>query len=187
MDQFSYLSVLLSIVLGLGIANLLTGFARVIQLRSRVVFYSPVLMWAFTLVLLHIQTWWMMFAMQQVHVWTFAKFALVLMQPVLLFFLSALIWPDFDRDDELDLRANYFAQKNWFFGILIAIVVFSVLRTVALTGEMQHPLDFAFHLLFVVSSAGGVLLRSEIYHKAMAAMTALLFMAYIALLFADLH
>jgi hypothetical protein len=187
LDQFSYLSVLLSIVLGLGVTNLLAGFARVIQLRSRVVFYAPVLMWALSLLLMHVQTWWMMFGMQERREWTFGAFMLVLIQPVLLFFLAALIWPDFDRDEALDLKRNYFAQARWFFGFLIAIVVFSLIRNWVFMGRLQHPLDLAFHLLLIVSSVGGMVFTSELYHRFTAAMTVALMIAYIALLFPALR
>ena len=187
MDGFSYLSVLLSIVLGLGVANLLTGFARVIQMRERIAFHVPTLFWALTLLLLHIQTWWMMFGMQHIRVWTFGMFALVLEQPILLFFLSALIWPDFDRDEALDLRANYFAQTRWFFGILITLVLFSLAREWVMTGHVQSPLDFVFHLLLIVSAAGGALFANETYHRVMAPLTSALFVVYIALLFTALR
>ena len=187
MDQFSYLSVLLSIVLGLGIANLLTGFARVIQMRTRVKLYWPVLTWAFTLVLIHIQTWWMMFGMQERREWSFAAFMLVLIQPILLFFLSALVWPDFDRDEALDLRANYFAQARWFFGMFIAIVVLSLVRTRVLTGQWTGPTDLAFHALFIAASAGAMSFSSELYHRINAAAAAVLFIAYVGLLFTELQ
>jgi len=41
MDAFSYLSVLLSIVLGLALASLLSGFAAMVRARARIVFYWP--------------------------------------------------------------------------------------------------------------------------------------------------
>ena len=186
-DDFSYLSVLLSIVLGLGVANLLTGFARVIQMRRQVKVYVPALLWAFSLLLMHLQTWWMMFGMREVRDWTFGMFALVLIQPVLLFFLSALIWPDFDRDEALDLRANYFSQKNWFFGMLIAIVVFSLVREWVFTGHLQEQADFAFHLLLIISATGGIVFASELYHRITAAMAVVVLVLYIALLFAKLQ
>ena len=187
LDGFSYLSVLLSIVLGLGVANLLTGFARVIQMRARVKLYLPVLLWAFTLVLMHIQTWWMMYGMQHVPAWTFGKFALVLLQPVLLFFLSALIWPDFDRDEALDLKANYYAQTRWFFGILIAILLFSLLREYVLAGHLQNPVDFSFHLVGIVGFAGGAIFTNERYHEWNAPIVAATFVVYIGTLFAQLQ
>jgi hypothetical protein len=56
MDDFSYLSVLISIVLGLGITNLLAGFAALVRNRGRVKIYWPMPMWMITLFLIHIQT-----------------------------------------------------------------------------------------------------------------------------------
>ena len=187
MDGFSYLSVLLSIVLGLGVTNLLTGFARVIQMRSRVAFHAPTLFWAFSLLLMHIQTWWMMFGMQHLATWTFGLFALVLIQPILLFFLSALIWPDFDRDEALDLHANYFAQTRWFFCILIAIVLISLWREWAFTGHLQSPADFLFHLAFIVAAVGGAVFANETYHRVLAPLTSAMFVLYIGLLFTTLR
>ena len=45
MDAFSYLSVLLSIILGLAITQLLQGVGRLLQERQRVRIYWPVLVW----------------------------------------------------------------------------------------------------------------------------------------------
>jgi hypothetical protein len=64
MDSFSYLSVLISIVLGLGAANLLTGLARIVQMRTRVTMYWPTIVWALTLLVIHVQTWWTMFGLR---------------------------------------------------------------------------------------------------------------------------
>ena len=55
MDAFSYLSVLLSIVLGLGITQLLQGFGRLMNARSRVRPYWPSLLWAVVLLVAHVQ------------------------------------------------------------------------------------------------------------------------------------
>ena len=60
MDPFSYLSVLISIVLGLGITNLLGGVATLMRGRSQVRPYWPLPIWLVTLFLMHVQTWWTM-------------------------------------------------------------------------------------------------------------------------------
>jgi hypothetical protein len=49
---FAYLSVLTSIVLGLGIARLLTGLGRLIQARGRGRLYWVPVLWALDLLLL---------------------------------------------------------------------------------------------------------------------------------------
>jgi len=187
LDDFTHLSVLISIVLGLGLTNLLMGLARVIQMRDRVKVYWPTLVWAFTLLLVHVQTWWAMFGLRTVENWTFQAFAITLLQPILLFFLSALALPDFDRDEALDLRANYFAQARWFFGILLALVLVSLLRSILLTGRLPGEADFIFHLFFIVGGAGGAIFANEAYHKMLAPLSAVVYALYIALLFTALH
>src|SRR5476649_2702355 len=97
MGDFDYLSVLISIVLGLGITNLLTGFAALIRNRGRVRVYWPMPIWMITLFLIHIQTWWAMFGLRGVQSWSFGAFLVVLMQPVCLFIMTALIVPDTSR------------------------------------------------------------------------------------------
>ena len=187
MDDFAHLSVLISIVLGLGITNLLTGLARVIQMRDRVKVYWPTLMWAFTLLLVHVQTWWTMFGLRAIETWTFQVFAVTLMQPILLFFLSALALPDFDRDEALDLRANYFAQTRWFFGILVVLVFDSLVRTILIFGRLPDPADLLFHVGFIIGSSGGAISVNETLHKVLAPLSAAVFVLYIGLLFTALR
>ncbi|MBI1210422.1 MAG: hypothetical protein GC190_03085 [Alphaproteobacteria bacterium] len=187
MDDFSYLSVLISIVLGLGVTSLLTGLARVVQLRDRIKIYWPTLAWVTTLLLIHVQMWWSMFGLRTVVVWTFPLYAITLLQPILLFFLSALIWPDFDRDEALDLKANYYAQVRWFFGILVALVLVSLVRYFTFKGHFAERGDFAFHMIFIVAATGGAVFRSELYHKIIAPLSVAIYVVYIAVLFMDLR
>ena len=186
MDAFAHLSVLLSIVLGLGITNLLMGLARIVQLRKRVRLYWPTILWSLTLLLIHVQTWWTMFGLRTVETWTFFAFLVTLMQPILLFFLSALVLPDFDQEDEHDLRANHFAQARWFFGIFSSLVIISLTRTYAVSGHLTSPVDVAFHLVFFAGFAGGAVITNETFHKALAVSAAGIFVIYVALLFAAL-
>ena len=186
-DDFSYLSVLISIVLGLGVTSLLTGLARVVQLRDRIKIYWPTLCWVVTLLLIHVQMWWSMFGLRRVAVWTFPLYAITLLQPILLFFLSAVIWPDFDRDEALDLKANYWAQARWFFGILLALVFVSLARYLTFRGNFPEQGDFAFHMLFIVAGVGALVFRSETYHKIVAPLSVAIYVAYIAMLFMALR
>ena len=95
MDQFSYLSVLLSIILGLAITQVLKGFRGMLLTRAHILFYWPAVMWSFTLLLIFIQSWWAMFGMRNVQVWTFPAFAVVVSQTILEYMLAAIVLPDF--------------------------------------------------------------------------------------------
>ncbi len=57
MDAFSYLSVLISIVLGLGLTRLLAGFAEMVRARGRLRFYWPLVAQMCLLFLIHVQLW----------------------------------------------------------------------------------------------------------------------------------
>jgi len=112
MDQFNYLSVLLSIVIGLAITQILKGYRGIVLARRRVDAYWPVLLWSATLLMINVQSWWAMFAMRNVRVWTFAGFAVVLAQTIVQYMLSAIVLPDFFGDERVDLREHYFAHRH---------------------------------------------------------------------------
>src|SRR5437879_3431768 len=115
MDAFSYLAVLISIILGLGIAQLLTGFGRWVERRTAFQPFAPAMIWAGTLLLIHVQTWWSMFGLRLLTEWTFVRFAAVLIQPIILYLLAILVLPS-QSATTTDLRVNYFDQRRWFFG-----------------------------------------------------------------------
>jgi len=70
MDSFTYVSVLLSIVLGLAITQVLLGLRGLILTRAKVKLYTPTLIWAVVALLISIQAWWASFAMREQPRWT---------------------------------------------------------------------------------------------------------------------
>jgi hypothetical protein len=93
-DEFQYLAVLLSIVLGLGVTQLLTGVGRLVQARHAVRPYWPPLVWVALLLLVHVQSWWAMFELRTHAPWTFLQFLVVLLTPTTLYLMAALALPD---------------------------------------------------------------------------------------------
>jgi hypothetical protein len=84
------------------------------------------------------------------------------------------------------LRANHFAQARWFFGIFLAVVIVSLVRTYAVSGRLQSEADLAFHLVFFVGFAAGAAFANETLHKVLAVLAAGVFLTYVTLLFAAL-
>jgi len=91
---FAYLSVLTSIVLGLGIARLLTGLGRLLQARGRVRLYWVHMLWALNLLLFQRLTWWILFRWQSRAEWAFFPFLFLLLSPTVSFLLTVLLFPD---------------------------------------------------------------------------------------------
>lgn len=185
MDEFNYLAVLISIILGLGITQLLSGLGRWIEQRSSFRAYGPAMCWAVILLVTHIQTWWTMFSMRHHTDWTFLQFSIVLLQPITLFLLATVALPG--AGSELDLRSNYFAQKNWFFGLLMLLLVTSVVKDIVLSGSLPAPLNLLFHGLLFFTSLLAIRIQSETYHRAVAYSSAAMIAIYIGLLFSRLQ
>lgn len=182
MDNFSYLSVLISIVLGLGITQILSGFGRWVENRATFPAYAPSIVWAVLLLIMHVQTWWSMYGLRQHERWTFLQFFVVLLQPIVLYLLSSLVLPS-QSCAVADLKSNYSAQRRWFFGLLMALLAVSVVRDVVLTGALPSNENLAFHGLFLVLAVGGLIIASEWVHRCIALLSAGTIGLYITFLF----
>ena len=183
MDPFSYLAVLISIILGLGITQLLNGLGRLLQERRRVRLYWPAIVWVGLLLVIHVQTWWAMFGLRALSSWSFLAFLLVLLQPVILFLLAVLVLPDSSSETARDLRANYFAHSRWFFGLAVLLLLASLTRDMVLSGGLPSRINTAGHVLLLIGWGVGAFTQREAYHRWLAVYSALILVGYIALLF----
>ena len=185
MQAFEYLSVLISIVLGLGITHLLMGFGRWVEARSEFHAFGPSLAWAGFLLVVHIETWWTMFGYTQHRDWTFLEFVIVLLQPMVLFLLALMVFPSSDARRQ-DLKENFFHQRLWFFGLLVTLLVVSIVKDLVLDGALPDARNLAFHGMFFVAAILGMVLKRERGHRPLAYSTLVVFVAYTILLFFDL-
>ena len=187
MDEFSYLSVLLSIILGLAVTQILKGFRAILLSRTRVRIYWPVIGWAILLLLVNFQSWWAMFGMRARHDWTFPQFGIVLLQTIILYMLAGLVFPDLFGDHIVDLKENFYAHRGWFFSFALANLVVSLCKDLVLDGKLPERTNLIFHCVFGAVLAIGAGTRRELYHKALIVFGFAGFVLYIVLLFARLH
>jgi hypothetical protein len=185
-QPFEYLSVLVSIIVGLGLSHLLATTARLIQARARTRLFGPTLLWMGILFVLQIQIWWAAFEWQQVGAWSFYSFLLFLALPIGAYLLSVLLVPDLDAPGPVDLRASYFANRIWFFGILTLLPVLSLVHECVHGGAVQWDLDAAFRVGFAAVAIVGLSVRRERVHWILAVGFALAFAVYVGMLFGRL-
>lgn len=184
MDAFDYLSVLVSIILGLGITQLLSGFGTWLEQRRSFRAYGPAIAWAAFLLLVHVQTWWTMYGLREFESWNFLQFALVLLQPILLYLLAVIVLPG-PNAPQNDPRENFHLQRRWFFALLIALVLASLLKD-ASRMDLPDPVNLAFHGVFILVGLVGLLRASERVQRFVAFFSFAAFALYIGLLFAEL-
>jgi hypothetical protein len=185
LDSFNYLSVLLSIVIGLAITQVLQGLRVLILCRETARLYAPSLIWTTLVLLIATQMWWSSFNLREHEDWTFSLYGLILLQIGLFYLASGLVLPDL-KPEEIDLEADYYRNRGWFFGLLSGAAVVSVLKDLVLEGRLPDTTNLIFHLILIASCLGAIATKSRRYHAVLAPASMLLFIGYIGLLFARL-
>jgi hypothetical protein len=186
MDAFSYLSVLLSIILGLAITQVLQGVRGLLLARRHVIMFWPSVLWAGTILAIATQLWWASFGLAGHNVWTFLMFGMVLVQTILLYMLAALVLPDFAQGEPQDLPAHYFREATPFFATLLAMLVASLLKDWVIDGHFTDAENLMFHALFASIAVSALVWRQVWLHKLLSVAAAVLLAVYISLLFAQL-
>jgi hypothetical protein len=186
-DAFSYLSVLLSIILGLAIQQVMQGYRALILARGRVRFAWVPLLWSGLILLIVVQHWWASFGLESRTAWTFADFLVTLLVTALIYMLAAIVLPDVPAGADVDLDTHYWRERKALFALFSAAVVASVLREWQLEGRLPEPRNLLFHALFLGVGLLGLLSRDRRVHAAIALGLAGVFAVYVALLFTRLQ
>ena len=183
MNAFDYLTVLISIVLGLAIANVLTRLTAVITARERVDFYWPPVAWAVWLFFISVQHWWAEWGERHTAQWNFGTFWLELLIPVDLFVLSTLVLPERAEGERIDLGEWFARNRAWFFAFLFFVPALSIVAEIARSGRMASTLNLAFLLFFDAVTIVAYLVQSRRAQEWIAAQAMVLTVLYVVLLF----
>lgn len=186
MDAFSYLTILISIVVGLALAHLLAGFAALVRARTRIAIYWPLFAQMALLFLVQVQMWWAFFSLRGIGHWNFPEFLIVLMQAVFVYLATAFLVPELREGGRIDLRQCYYREARWYFGALFLAVLDSFGNNLLFRGGFQNRTDLAGHAAFMLVCITAVTTRNERVHKLIAVLALLIFASYIMLLFIPL-
>ena len=186
MDQFSYLSVLTGLILGLGITHLMEGVGHFARYRGRMTWHWPAKLWVGVLLALHIQCWWAMYALRHITQWTFPMFLMVLIQPILLFLLSAVALPEIKDREKIDFESAFASQAPFNFAVAALMVLSSLAKEWVIYGRLPHAQNLAFHGVLILLFTGAAISRSRTIQTGAVLLTAILVGGYIASLFNEL-
>ena len=136
MTRFEFLTTFVSIILGLGVADLLQSAYHIVQSRNHVRFHWLPLVWAMIVLLQVAMFFWTFYEFGQHDLWRhFSPFVFLLMGPVLLYLASANALPDSVPEGEVfDLERFYFDRPRGFF-LILAAYMGCVLVNSLLVGE----------------------------------------------------
>lgn len=181
MNPFEYVSVIFSVVIGLGLSNLLGGYVELVKARRAVKFYWVHSLWIATTFLGHIFLWWTMWGLRHHRDWNFFVFLLVLAAPVLLYAAAALLIPRLEAGTVVNLREYYYENSPLIFGVYAAFALTLLAENSLLPGgRLLQPINYLLGATCVLFGASAATKNAR-YHAALALLNVLLFLAFVVL------
>lgn len=138
-DLFPHIRIVLGMVIGLGVARLLSGVAKILQHPKRYRLYPLHFAWACSVMLMLVHFWWWEFGLSKVEVWSFGKYFFVFSYAVTLFLLCALLFPD-NLEEYRSYEEFFYERRGWFFGVLATTYILDIGDT--LMKGTAHQLSF---------------------------------------------
>lgn len=135
MNLFEFLMILLSLIVGLGLAEILSGVARTLKqegVRGFSWTHSAVTLTIFVGLL---QTFWESWGLGSVESWSFPAMLLMLGSPILLFLIAHVIFPEPGVSSRLD---DYYFER--------APLIWSLAGLTVIVGTVFRPLAFGMPL-----------------------------------------
>jgi hypothetical protein len=188
MSSFEFLSVLISVVVGLGIANILTGIGRLIHRDKAAKLSASFLAWTLFVSFYMVVYWWtVVFGWQVWEDWNLLVFMFVLTYGLILYLLSIILFPP-DAGSEWEPAANLIAKRHWFYGVFLALVIIETLDSYL----KDHLDDFSipyFVLIGTWFSAGviGWISRNRRVHDIIASVVVVSQIAWVSYQLGDLE
>ncbi|MCB9235582.1 MAG: hypothetical protein H6581_28255 [Bacteroidia bacterium] len=131
-SPFEYVSILISIILGLGITQMLASLSDLLYDLKKVRFYWPHLLWVVFILFLHIQEWFSAYKLKDKAQWLLPELFFVLLYPISLYATAKMLLPTNEREEKRDMKAFYYSQYQVIFIITAFSIVLSIISNVFL-------------------------------------------------------
>jgi len=180
MNSFEYISVLISVLLGLAVTHLVVGMVSMIQNRETTKVYWVHLVWVLNILVYITMWWWAFHTWADLDDWSQPIFYLLFGYSLVLSAIAGLLFPVHGR--ETDYRAFFYRQFRWFFGLQVIWLSLDVIEVLVKESVGLRPVPADYFLLTIPVILGlliGAIVKSSKYH-AFLALSVLLFNAYYA-------
>jgi hypothetical protein len=168
MSPFEYLTVLISIILGMGITKLLRGVTNIIIRWEKVVTYWPHSVLVLLIFVAHIQDWWATYELHKLNHWRLPVFLFMILFPINLYILARILFPANWTMKNLDLKGFYFQNYRRIFLLMIPLPLHSILENHFIGGYDFQEQPHQILLLVVLSSIVIFNRADEGIHKTLA-------------------
>ena len=171
MDTFEYLTVFVSIILGLGMTYLIFGVGNLLS-RKGYQFYWIHLLQIISTCLLLMNSWWLTYSWAEIKNLTFLHYLFIMCSPIALVLASSLLFPIGNKKKNKNLKKHYFSVCRPYY-ILVSLrfpldIIDTIVSSDLLTGSQKLAELGDFYIFLMVISFIIVLLasliRNPFYH-----------------------
>lgn len=179
MTTFEYISVLLSIIVGLGVTHLLAGIGRIINEPTKYTIYWVHMVWVLWLFLMMIFYWWVQLQLVGIELWRFEHYLVIVLYAVLLYLFAVVLMPRY-RIEEGDFRRYYMERRRWLVGFIWAWFLIDLADT-WLKGEVHfYALMPQYFVVWggLIATASAIMFSKRATVQALAAVGLMLWQAF---------
>ena len=162
MNEFEFLAVFISIVVGLGVTHVLYGLARVINGRMQQRVAMLHLVWTANVLLILLLNWWTLFLWVDYGAWSFDIYLLLISWGIALYMLTIPLYPP-DMQSGDAYQDIFDRNRGWLLGTFVIFVALDIVQT-AVRGQLFEPRTFLPYVLHLaVLAIVGMLVANRRY------------------------
>ena len=164
MGPYEYLTVFVSVVLGLAVVHLLSGVALILDTRVKEKLDWIHSVWTANVFVTTLLVWWFNFNLTAVQEWSLPHFLNLVAYAVVLYLMAGLLYP-VRGSEVVDFRAHFEANRPRFFIVFLAfqfVDFFDFALERAALGTAWNPV----HLIAVSGFSVAALIAMRTSHRA---------------------
>ena len=112
MDTFEYLTVFVSIILGLGMTYLILGVGQILRRKGKYKIYWIHHLQIISTFLILLNTWWITYSWVGMKSLTFLHYLFLMCSPFVVVLASSLLFPGGNKKKNQDLKTHYFSIRK---------------------------------------------------------------------------
>jgi hypothetical protein len=162
MTDFEFLSVLVSIVVGLGLTHLLGGLGHAYHFRRVSKLDAVHVAWTIMVFFVLVLNWWVFLLFRGFNAWTFSVFFTIILWTTSMYAMALALYPPrLSRD--VDYGALFEANRTWFLSTFTVFCLLDILITFMREQAIPELLYTAFVGHYAILTAVGIFVRKRLY------------------------
>lgn len=169
-SPYEYLTVFVSVVLGLAIVHLLSGVALLFDARVRAQPDWIHAIWTANVLVTTVLVWWFNFSLTQIRIWTLPFFLNLVAYSVVLYLMSGLLYP-VRGSEVVDFRSHFELNRPRFFMVCLAFQAVDFLDAILeqqAFGTDWEPLRLLLIAIYAIAFAVGIRTSNRTFHGTLA-------------------